>query len=473
MWQDYFAPTTYQEALKLLAQYGKDARLVAGGTDLILEMERGVRQPSVLIDITRLPDLDSIWQDDKGMIHLGPLVTHNHVLASPLCVEQAYPLAQACLGVGSAQLRNRATVAGNLITASPANDTITPLWALDAYVVLESAVRGARALTFDQFFQGVRQTALEPDEMLTDIVFAPLAENERGIFLKLGLRRAMAIAVVNVAVVLTFDGDRIERARIALGSVAPTIVRAAEAESLLAGQALDDSVIDQAAELAVSAASPISDVRGSAAYRQKMIYTLTRRAQLTLRDGRERDSWPDTIPMLWGSTDGHFAPLGGKSPHHAEHGDQPIETTINGQPVTIHGANDKTLLRMLRENADLTGTKEACAEGECGSCTIFLDGMAVLSCLVPAPRAHGAQIVTIEGIKRNGHLSRLQQSFVENGAIQCGYCIPGFVMTGESLLAEQSNPSRETITRAFSGNLCRCTGYYKIIEAVERAVQER
>jgi xanthine dehydrogenase iron-sulfur cluster and FAD-binding subunit A len=473
MWQDYFMPTTYQEVLDLLAQYGHDARLIAGGTDLILEMEQGIRQPPILIDITRLPDLDTIWQDEQGLIHLGPLVTHNHVLASPLCVNHAYPLAQACLGIGSAQLRNRATVAGNLITASPANDTITPLWALDAQVVLESAERGARALTFEQFFQGVRQTALEPSEMLTDIIFAPLAENERGIFLKLGLRRAMAIAVVNVAIVLAFDGNRIERARIALGSVAPTIVRAAEAENMLAGQVLDDSIIAQAAELAVNAASPISDVRGSAAYRQRMIYTLTWRALLALREGHERESWPDTIPMLWGETNGHFAALGGETPHHAEDGGQPIETTINGQPFTIHGANDKTLLRMLREDAGLTGTKEACAEGECGSCTVFLDGVAVLSCLVPAPRAHGAQIITIEGLKQNGHLTPLQQSFVETGAIQCGYCIPGFVMAGESLLAEQPNPSREAILRAFSGNLCRCTGYYKIIEAVERTVQGR
>lgn len=470
MWQDYFAPTTYQEVLDLLARYGTDARLVAGGTDLILEIERGLRSPTTLIDITRLPDLDSIWQDSEGMVHLGPLVTHNHVLASPLCVEQAYPLAQACLGVGSAQLRNRATVAGNLITASPANDTITPLWALDAQVVLESAEHGARFLTFDRFFQGVRQTALEPDEMLVDIVFVPLAENERGIFLKLGLRRAMAIAVVNVAVVLTFDGNKIERARIALGSVAPTIVRAADAENFLAGQTLEDAIIEQVAELAVNAASPISDVRGSAAYRQKMVYTLTRRALLSLREGSERESWPDAIPMLWGSTDGHFAPLGGEMP---QHGSQPIETTINGQPITIHGANDKTLLRMLREDANLTGTKEACAEGECGSCTVFLDGMAVLSCLVPAPRAHGAEIVTIEGLKQNGNLTPLQQSFVDAGAVQCGYCIPGFIMTGESLLAEQPTPSREAITQAFSGNLCRCTGYYKIIEAVERTVQGR
>jgi len=470
MWYKYYTPASLDAALKLVAEHRENARIIAGGTDILIELERKVRTPDVLIDITRIPGLDYITQDD-GHIHLGPLVTHNQVAGSGLCVKKAYPLACACWQVGAPQIRNRATVAGNLITASPANDTITPLWALGARVTLCS-VRGQRTLSFPEFFRGVRRTAMEPDEMLTDISFPAMKRGERGTFIKLALRRAQAISVVNVAAILHMRQESVQEARITLGSVAPTIVRAGHAEDYVKGKSLTDSVIAAAGELAISDARPINDIRGTAEYRKEMVRATAMQALTQLRDKTERDGYPARPIMLSALHAPHSTP---HTPHstilHAEEGEQPIVTMVNGKQYEVRGANDKTLLRMLREDIGLTGTKEGCAEGECGACTVFLDGMAVMSCMVAAPRAHGSDILTIEGLARDGKLHPVQQAFVEEGAVQCGYCTPGFLMAGAKLLEEKSPPTRWEIEQAIAGNLCRCTGYYKIVRAIEKAAE--
>lgn len=474
-WNLYLTPATLAEALDLLAEYGDDARIIAGGTDLLLELARGVRSQRVLIDIARIPDLATVRLDNDGWLHLGPLVTHNQIVTSPLAVHHAFPLARACWEVGAPQIRNRGTVAGNVITASPANDTITPLWALDATMTLVSH-RGPRTLTCAQFFQGVRRTALAPDEFLLDIAFPALTAQASGAFLKLGLRRAQAISLVNVAVVLHWDGNQVRQAAIALGAVAPTILRVTEAEQALVGSTLDAAAIQHAASLAAAASRPIDDVRASADYRRVMVEVLTRRALSVLHTRRERDGWPATPVTLGPDAAQNYAAAPTVSAGFTTA--SPVHFTLNGQPVSVHHATGKTLLDVLRAPAadggvHLTGTKEGCAEGECGACTVLLNGAAVMSCLVPAPAAAGCTVTTVEGLAgRDGQteaphtLHAVQQAFVTAGAVQCGYCTPGLLMSATRLLAENPAPNRSAIEQALVGNLCRCTGYAKIVEAI-------
>jgi len=467
MWEHYYSAFQIDEVLTQLAEQQPAARVVAGATDLILEMERGTRTGiHTLIDISRIPGLDTISIDDEGVIHLGALVTHNACAASSLLQQRALPLAQACWSVGSPQIRNRGTIAGNVITASPANDTITPLMALGARVRLRS-LRGERIVTLNDFYLGVRRTVMAPDEMLVEIEFPALPSNSRGIYVKNALRKAQAISVVNLAMVITFDGERIAHATLTAGAVAPTIIHLPSAEGYLAGKTLTAEVITKAGELAGEDVRPISDIRSTANYRAHITAVLARRALERLSKAPAESGVPaQPIQLKTAFSQPAFRSglLDGR----------PISTSINGKLYEFSSGRGKTLARLLREEAGLMGTKIGCGEGECGACTIIMDGMAVMSCLVPAERADGAEILTVEGlVQPDGGLHPMQQAFIDEGAVQCGYCTPGFLMSSVKLLEEKAHPSYEEIQQAISGNLCRCTGYYKIISAVEKAAAAR
>lgn len=146
---------------------------------------------------------------------------------------------------------------------------------------------------------------------------------------------------------------------------------------------------------------------------------------------------------------------------------------LNGQTTTIDTEPDKRVVDLLREDCGLTGTKESCGTGECGACSILVDGESRLSCLMLAAQLQDRSIMTIEGFSASGSLSPLQQAFAEHGAVQCGYCTPGMIIAAEDLLGRNRKPSREDIREALSGNLCRCTGYQKIADAIEHEADRR
>ena len=455
MWQTYYQPASLSEALALLDERAGQARVVAGGTDLIVELERGVRALESVIDITHLAELKYLRREN-GRLLLGALTTHNDVLASAECRRDALPLAQACLEVGAPQIRTRATIAGNVITGSPANDTITPLMALGAEVVLTS-VAGERVVPLDAFHTGVRRTVMEPNELLREIRVPTLGPDDRGLFLKLGLRRAQAISVIHVAFALSFEGERVRAARITLGCLAPTVIRATPVEAFLSGKRLDAEVCAEAGRLARAAARPIGDLRGSAEYRLATLEALVTQGLLRIAAGEQAAGFPDR-PVLLDTG----APAPAPPPF-----DGAIDATINGLPYRLPAATaGKTLLNALREDAGLTGAKEGCAEGECGACTVWIDGQAAMSCLVPAAQAHQARITTIEGLAGAEALHPLQQAFIDRAAVQCGFCIPGMIMAGAKLLDERPTPDLAEAQVAISGNICRCTGYRKILDAM-------
>jgi carbon-monoxide dehydrogenase medium subunit len=454
----YHRPATIADAMALLERDPIGSRIVAGGTDLMVELRRKPGATTTLVDLGALgAELDFIAEDDERLT-FGAATTHNTVIASQRCHAVALPLAQACAEIGAPQIRTRATLAGNLVTASPANDTISALVALDATVDVVGP-SGERRLSIADFCTGFRKTALAPGELVRAISIRKVANDRRGIFLKLGLRRAQAISVINVAVVLTFAGARVREARIALGCVAPTIARARDAEEALIGTSLDAPSRARAAALAAAGIAPIDDVRSSAAYRHDAVAALVARALERLADGTEASDWnADPVLLETPAATSRHIPYAGT-----------IATTINGAAYRLENATHLPLLDALRDRAALTGAKEGCAEGECGACTVWLDGRAVMSCLVPAPQAHGAHVTTIEGLADGTALHPLQEAFVEHAAVQCGFCIPGMLMSGAKLLDERPGPSTADARAAISGNLCRCTGYRKILDAIEAA----
>ena len=467
-------PVTIEAALRALAG-DPSARPLAGGTDLLLDLQRGGPGPAQnVVDLSAIDGFTVIEEEGKRF-RLAGGVRHNQVVQHDGLIEFALPLAQACLEVGSPQLRNRATIAGNLVTASPANDTISALMALGASVEVSRASGGeieTREVAVDDFFGGFRQTVLRAGELITAILVPKLAPNERGIWVKLGLRRAQAISVVHAGMVLSFaaestDGDFSEReitaARLALGSVAPTVVIIEAFASSLVGNRLTGDAIAEAARSASTAVAPISDGRATAEYRVDGIEVTVRRALRAIATGQHDVMWPDNPPTL--STSEELS-----TP--ADASEQKILPTtdisvgINGVTYSAP-VGSLTLLDWVRDEAGLTGMKEGCAEGECGACTMILNGSAVMSCLVAAAQADGAKVKTVDGLAHP-----IQGAFVDEFAVQCGFCIPGFLMAGSRLLEENDSPTNEQINLGFSGNLCRCAGYYPIVEAVHAAADK-
>jgi len=271
----YVRPASLAGVLAALQEWGERARLLAGGTDLLVRMRQGVVRPEALIDLSALDELRKISIAGERVL-LGALVTHAQVLDSAELSRHAPLLVQACGEIGSVQIRARGTIGGNVINASPAGDALLALVALQADFLLLCAA-GERWVASAQFFVGPGQTARRPDELLAGIRFAAVRPDERSFYQKIGPRRAVRVAKAAVAGLICLEQGRVQQSRIALGAVAPTAVRASRAEEFLSGKALTPENIEEAGRLAGCDCVPISDLRSTAAYRTRVIEVLTRR----------------------------------------------------------------------------------------------------------------------------------------------------------------------------------------------------
>ncbi len=274
---EFHSPTTVDEAVKLLARHGERAKVLAGGTDLVLDLKAGKLEPQALVWIGRIPGLAVIERRD-GQVRLGAGVTATMLLDSAAVREVALPLALAAEAFGAPAVRDMATLGGNVVTASPAGDLAIALLALDATAELVGP-RGERRVPLADLFAGPRRSRIAPDELLVAFQI-PADGGRRGSdFVKLGPREALAISVVCAAAWVTLgDGGTCADVRIALGSVAPTPLRAREAEAVLRGRRPHAGLLEQAAERAAAETSPISDIRGSAWYRRRVTPAVVRRA---------------------------------------------------------------------------------------------------------------------------------------------------------------------------------------------------
>ena len=267
---EYVAPGTLAEALETLSRHAPEVKPLAGGTDLLVDLKHTLNGPQIVMDIGGIPELGGIEETPAGL-RIGALTTHTEIQESRLIADHAPAMIAAATTIGAVQTRNMGTIGGNLVTCVPSMDSGPVLVALDAQVTV-AGPGGVRQMPLTEFFVGPRKTALAPDELLVEILIPAPMLGRSASFLKFGLRKGQALALVNAAASVAVEDGRVAETRIALGAVSPTVIRAVRAEAVVTGKEVGDTAaLREAGEVAVTEARPIDDFRASAAYRRELI----------------------------------------------------------------------------------------------------------------------------------------------------------------------------------------------------------
>ena len=272
---DFIQPTDTQSAVAVLNEYGSDSRILCGGTDYLVDLKHADEVPRVVVDVSHLEELQGIEIRDD-YLRIGAGVTHTEIMQSPLIKKYAPAMIEAAHTVGAVQTRNLGTLGGNLVTCVPSMDSGPTLLALDATVTIISE-KGKRQSSLNDFFVGPRKTSLKPYELLLEIILPKESLGKSASFVKFGLRKGQALALVNATSALWVKNNKFTDVRIALGAVAPIVMRAIKAEAVLEGKAVSKDLIEEAARISVSEATPINDFRASKDYRDDLIEVGVRR----------------------------------------------------------------------------------------------------------------------------------------------------------------------------------------------------
>ena len=422
---EYARPGSVDDAIRLLAS-NEGARALAGGQTLVNVMKARAASPDVLVDLNRLDDLRAI-SVSGDTLQLGAMATYTQIMDSSE-VEVSRPiLAEVAAQIADVQVRNRGTIGGNVCSNDPTNHLPPLLVAVGASMTIRSQ-SGERTVPAEEFFLGVYMTVVGEGELLTS-VSVPAAANAADGFASITIGRD-GTCIANAAASLAGGSPRI-----ALGCVDAVPV-------LLTPSGTDEESVRKA--VADAALDPPSDVHAPADYRRHLAETCAVRA---VAAGSRAGAVSVEEPTM----------------------SRTISVDVNGDVYEREVDARRLLVHFIRDDLDLTGTHVGCDTGNCGACTVHLDGQAVKSCMLLAVQADGAKIGTVEGLANGEELSPLQQSFSAHHALQCGYCTPGMLMSASSLLAQNPHPSEDEARTAIQGNICRCTGYVNIVEAIVSA----
>jgi CO/xanthine dehydrogenase FAD-binding subunit/aerobic-type carbon monoxide dehydrogenase small subunit (CoxS/CutS family) len=468
-------PSSLDDVADLLGECRGDSALYAGGTELLLLLKEGVLRVRHLIDVKRVPGLSRITVED-GSVVIGATVTHRAVERS-LLLRAACPIVPAVAEhVANVRVRAVGTVGGNLAFADPHSDLATLLLALDGSVRLWRRGR-EREVPLAEFVQGPYETAREEDEILTSARLRPWPAGTVATYVKFGLHERPTLGI---ALALTLDPQTraVADARVAIGCIGPRPQRLAAIEDMARGRPLADLLAD-AERLATAAAElvqPIDDLHGSADYKRDMTRVFVRRSLAIVgaraMGQRTEARYPHTVVVTSGpglpapaAPDGDPAlPADDRRVSGATPGR--VAFRVNGRAFALDIPAHASLLDVLRDRLGLRGAKRSCDIQVCGACTVLVDGAPVSACTYLAVEADGRQVATVEGLATGDALHPLQESFVERGAVQCGFCTSGMLMAARALLDEEPAPTAERVAAYLRGNLCRCTGYRKVVDAI-------
>lgn len=476
-----------EDAIRLLQEHPQ-AQIIAGGSDVLVQMREGKRAGVELVSIYGLDELRGVTMDEDGTIRIGSLTSFSHITKDPLIQKYIGVLGEAVDMVGGPQIRNIGTIGGNTCNGVTSADSASTLFAWDARIEL-TGPEGVRVLPIRDFYIKAGKVDIRPGEIQTAILIPKESyEGYAGHYIKYAMRNAMDIATLGCSVNVKLSNSKkiFTNIRIAYGVAGPIPMRAVHAEEAGRGLEVTEESIEKIGDTVLEDVTPRDSWRASKAFREHISRVLCKRA---LREAVRRAGGITAEQNPAASDSETAGPAEKKEQPGAASGvsrhmimSDPgsgkqyklVRCRINGVERETMVDVRASLTDMLRNDYSLTSVKKGCEVGECGACNVIIDGECFNSCIYLAVWADGKEIRTLEGLMGpNGELSDIQQAFIDEAAVQCGFCTPGVIMSAVEILESGKEYTRDELRKLLSGHLCRCTGYENILNAVEKTMKKR